>query len=131
MGFDEAFRQATGVGAAASAGDASYIWNVTGAHLAHAPGVLVLLGIAAVLFGVFPRAIGVTWAVLGFTLFTGLFGSIMDLPQWLRNLLPMEHTGQPPLDSINWPATVTLLVIAAALIAAGLAGFRRRDLETK
>lgn len=122
---------ATGTGAAVSVGDGSYIWDVTAAHLAHAPGVLVLLGIAALLFGVLPRTIGVTWVVLGYSLFVGLFGTIMDLPQWAHNLSPMEHTGQPPLDSISWSAAMILLVVAAGLAAAGLAGFRRRDLETK
>jgi ABC-2 type transport system permease protein len=121
---------ATGIGAAVSVGDGAYIWDVTVAHLAHAPGVLVLLGMAALLFGVLPRAIGVIWVVLGYSLFTGFFG-ITDHPQWLRNLSPMEHTGQPPLDSISWPAAMMLVAIAAGLAAVGLAGFRRRDLETK
>ncbi|MGH9248283.1 MAG: ABC transporter permease [Acidimicrobiales bacterium] len=122
---------ATGIGAAASVGDGAYIWDVTLAHLAHAPGVLVLLGITALLFGVLPRAIGVTWVVLGYSLFAGLFGAITDHPQWLRNLSPVEHTGQPPLDGISWAASMILLVVAAGLAAAGLAGFRRRDLESK
>jgi ABC-2 type transport system permease protein len=121
---------ATGIGAAVSVGDGAYIWDVTVAHLAHAPGVLVLLGMAALLFGVLPRAIGVIWVVLGYSLFAGFFG-ITDHPQWLRNLSPMEHTGQPPLDSISWPASMILAVIAAGLAAGGLAGFRRRDLEAK
>jgi ABC-2 type transport system permease protein len=122
---------ATGTGAAVSAGDGFYIWDVTVAHLAHAPGVLVLLGIAALLFGVLPRTIGVTWVVLGYGLFVGLFGTIMDLPQWAHNLSPIEHIGQPPLDSISWSAAMILLVVAAGLMATGLAGFRRRDLETR
>jgi ABC-2 type transport system permease protein len=121
---------ATGTGAAVSAGDGSYIWDLTMAHLAHAPGVLVLLGIAALLFGVLPRTIAVTWAVLGYSLFLGLFGTIMDLPQWAHNLSPIAHIGQPPLDSISWSAAMILLVAAAALMATGLARFRRRDLET-
>ena len=122
---------ATGTGAAVSADDGSHVWDVTAAHLAHAPGVLVLLGIAALLFGVLPRTIGATWVVLGYSLFVGLFGTIMDLPQWAHNLSPMEHIGQPPLDSISWSAAMILLVVAAGLMAAGLAWFRRRDLETK
>jgi ABC-2 type transport system permease protein len=122
---------ATGIGAAVSTGDTSYVWEVTAAHLAHAPGVLVLLGVTALLFGALPKAIGVTWVVLGFSLFTGLFGTTTDLPRWVRNLSPAEHTGHPPLDSISWPATMVLLAISAALVTAGMAGFRRRDLETK
>ncbi|NDL60342.1 ABC transporter permease [Phytoactinopolyspora sp. XMNu-373] len=120
-----------GAGAAVSVGDSAYIWDVTAAHLAHAPGVLVLLGLAALLFGVLPRVIGATWVVLGLGVFVGIFGPLMEVPQGLRNVLPTEHTGQPPLDSVSWPAMVILLVIAAGLMAAGLAAFRRRDLETK
>jgi ABC-2 type transport system permease protein len=121
----------TGVGAALSVGDSFYIWEMTAAHLAHTPGVLVLLAIAALFFGVLPKAIGATWVLLGLSIFVGLFGTLLDVPGWLRNLLPMEHTGQPPLDDVAWPAMTVLLVIAASLTAAGLATFRRRDLETK
>jgi ABC-2 type transport system permease protein len=121
----------TGVGAAISTGDAGYVGNMVAANLAHAPGLLVLLGVAALLFGVLPRAIGVTWVLLVYGMFSGVFGTLMDLPQWAHNLSPMEHAGKPPLDGIAWPAMGTLLVIAAALAAAGLVAFRRRDLETK
>lgn len=122
---------ATGAGAAMTTGDSSYAWTMTVASLAHIPGVLVLLGIAAVLFGVFPRAIGAAWAMLGYTLFAGVFGTLTDLPQWARNLVPMEHTGNPPLDDISWAAVAVLLALAAGLAAIALAGFHRRDLETK
>jgi ABC-2 type transport system permease protein len=122
---------ATGLGAAVSVGDGTHLWEVTVAHLAHAPGVLVVLGIAALLFGVLPRAIGATWVVIGSSLFVGLFGPILDLPRWAHNLLPTEHAGRPPLDDIAWPATIILLTIAAGLAAAALAGFRHRDVETK
>lgn len=122
---------ASGAGAAIATGDGAYIWTMTFAHLAHIPGVLVLLGIAALLFGVFPRAIGITWALLGYTLFAGVFGALTDLPQWARNLVPMEHTGNAPLDDISWAAVAMLLALDAGLAATGLAGFHRRDLETK
>jgi ABC-2 type transport system permease protein len=121
----------TGVGAAVSVGDGSYILDVTVAHLAHAPGVLVMLGIAALLFGLLPRAIGVTWGMIGYSLFVGVFGPLTDLPQWARDLLPMEHTGQPPLESISWQAMIIILAVAAGLVAVGVTGFGRRDLETK
>jgi ABC-2 type transport system permease protein len=121
---------ATGTGAALSVGDGSYVRDVTAAHLAHAPGVLVLLAISALLFGVLPRAIGVIWVVLGYGLFIGTFGAIADYPQWAHALSPIEHTGQPPLDSISWLALTILFVAATVLAVAGLASFRHRDLES-
>jgi ABC-2 type transport system permease protein len=122
---------ATGAGAAVAVGDGSYIPDMALAFLAHAPGVLVMLGIAALLFGVFPRAIGLAWVVVGYSMFVGLFGTTMDLPEWAFNLSPMEHVGRPPLDSVSWASAAILLGIAATLALLGLAGFRRRDLETK
>jgi ABC-2 type transport system permease protein len=121
----------TGIGAAISVGDASYVWGMTAAHLAHIPGLLVILGVAALLFGVLPRAIGATWALLGFAAFTGIFGALTDLPQWAHNLSPLEHTGRPPLDGVPPVALVILALVAAGLGMAALAIFRRRDLETK
>ncbi|HEY8474516.1 MAG TPA: hypothetical protein VIL37_18020 [Natronosporangium sp.] len=93
--------------------------------------MLVMLGIAALLFGLLPRAIGATWAVVGYSLFVGFFGTLLDLPQWALNLSPMSHIGQPPLDDVSWPVMVVLLVVAIGLSVAGLAGFRRRDLEIR
>ncbi len=122
---------AVGTGAAISVGDGAYIWDLVLAHLTYAPAVLVSLGIAALLFGVYPRAIPATWALLGFSLFAGLFGPIMDLPQWALRLVPMEHVGQPPLDTGPWLALLLLLLVAACMAAAGLVAFRRRDLDVK
>ena len=121
----------TGLGTSIAVGDGSHIGLVTAAHLAHVPGVLAVLGVAALLFGVLPKAIGVTWALPGLGLLVGMFGALLDLPQGVRNLIPMEHTGLPPLDDISWSVTLILLVISVGLVAVGLAGFRRRDLETK
>jgi ABC-2 type transport system permease protein len=122
---------ATGLGAAVSVGDSGYIGELTAAHLAHAPGVLVVLGLTALLVGVLPRAIGVGWALIGYSLFVGVFGRLTDLSEGVRSLSPMEHTGQPPLEDVSWSAVALLLTVAVALAAVGLAGFRRRDLESK
>jgi ABC-2 type transport system permease protein len=122
---------AMGVGASLATADGSYLGEMALAHLAHAPGVLVLLGIAALLFTVVPRAIGLTWILIGYTVFVGMFGEIADLPQRALELVPMQHTGHPPLDSISWGPVMLLGAIALSLMALALAGFGRRDLENK
>lgn len=122
---------ATGIGAAVSVGDGTWIWDLPVAYLTHAPSVLVLLGIASLLFGVFPRAIGVTWVAIGLSLFVGLFGTTLDLPGWIHNMSPFEHIGRPPLEGVSWSGSMVLLVLAAGLAVIGLVGFRHRDLETR
>ncbi|MFW6203745.1 MAG: ABC transporter permease [Actinomycetota bacterium] len=122
---------ALGGATAVSVGDAAYAWDVAAAHLVYAPAVLVLLGAAALLFGALPRAIGATWAVLGFALIIGFFGPIMDLPQWVHNLSPFEHIARVPLEDLTWTPPLVLTALAAGLVALGLQLFRQRDLETK
>jgi ABC-2 type transport system permease protein len=119
-----------GVAAALSVDEPAYLWEMIVAHLAHAPALLVLLGFAALLFGVAPRAVGVTWAVFGYGMFFGFFGPLMQPPQWVYNLSPFEHIARLPLEDLTWPPLLVLTAIAAGLTAAGLYGFRRRDLET-
>ncbi|WP_280354030.1 ABC transporter permease [Nocardia otitidiscaviarum] len=122
---------ALGISAAISIGDGSYLGKVIAAHLAYLPAVLVVLAVAALLFGVVPGAVGAAWALFGFAMILAFFGSIMDLPQWVMNLSPFEHTAALPLEPMTWSPLVVLTALALALIGAGGTAFRRRDLDMK
>jgi ABC-2 type transport system permease protein len=105
---------ATGLGAAMVTGEAARVWELTAAHLSYAPAVALVLAVAALLFGVAPRFIALTWVVLGYALIVGLFGPLMDLPAWAFDLSPFEH----------------LTGMAAGAVVAGLSAFRRRDVNS-
>ncbi|MFW5898832.1 MAG: ABC transporter permease, partial [Jiangellaceae bacterium] len=122
---------ALGGSAAISVGDTGVLWDLVAAHLVYLPAVLSLLGIAAVLAGILPRAVGATWAVLGFAMIVGFFGPIMDLPQWVHNLSPFEHVSRVPLEDAAWTPLLVLTVLGAVLAAMGIRLLRQRDLETK
>ncbi len=78
-----------------------------------------------------PQAVGLAWAGFGFAAFVGFFGPLMRPPQWVYNVSPFEHIGRMPLADVTAPPVLILTAIAAVLVAAGLSGFRRRDLETR
>lgn len=120
---------ATGLGAASALGDNSLIWDVTAAHLNHAPPVLVVLGVAALLFGLLPRATGAAWAVVVYGFMVGTFGALMELPDVAFDLSPFEHAARMPLEEFELAPIVVLLAVAGVLTVAGLVGFRRRDLD--
>lgn len=120
-----------GAAVAWSVGDSSYLWELTLAHLAHVPEVLLFLGLAAVLFGWLPRLLGLSWAVFAYAMFFGFFGPLLNPPHWVYNLSPVEHVGRAPLEPYAWTPALVLVAIAAVLVALGLVGFGRRDLDLK
>lgn len=120
----------SGFGAMAVTGDGSYVGDLAAAQVNLVPALWVVLALAVLAFGVLPRAIGVAWALLGFGVFVGTFGPVLDLPQAVLDLSPFEHPAEIPADDVAIVPLVILTAVAAALVAAGLVGFGRRDIDT-
>lgn len=118
---------AQGLGAAATTDDAGHVWDLTLAQLNMVPPVLVVVGVATLLFGAWPRLIGAAWAILGFAFFVSTFGELLDLPQAVRDLSPFEHSSQMPLEPFAAAPTVVLVAAAVALTGTGVALFERRE----
>ena len=119
-----------GLGAAISAGDAALTWDLTVAHLVRTPEALVFMAVAALLFGIAPRAVPLAWAVLVYAFLTAFFGQLLDLPQWLFNASPLDHIARMPLEDFELAPVLIVTAIAVAVAAFGLWAFRRRDLAT-
>jgi ABC-2 type transport system permease protein len=117
-----------GLAHAVATGDAGQVPRLLGAALIYTPAALVLGGLAVLLFGWIPRLTLAAWAALAVCLVIGWLGGVLDLPAWLTNLSPFTHVPGAPLDPITAGPLVALAATALVLTAAGLAGFRRRDL---
>ncbi|OEV27940.1 ABC transporter permease [Streptomyces nanshensis] len=120
-----------GLTGAASTGDGGLVLSLTGAALAYAPALWVTAGVAALLFGWLPKATAAAWIVPVYAFVVGYLGQILRFPGWMNNISPFGHVPQLPAAEMDWTPVAVLTAVAAALLAAGLAGFRRRDLETK
>ncbi|MGP3977188.1 ABC transporter permease [Streptomyces sp. 8N114] len=120
-----------GLAGAASAGDGDLVVQLLGAGLAYAPALWVTGGAAVLLFGWAPRATALAWAVPAYGFVVGYLGKLLDLPGWLNDLSPFGHVPQLPAAEMRWTPMLLLTLVAAALVACGVAGFRRRDLDTK
>jgi ABC-2 type transport system permease protein len=103
--------------------------TLVGAALVQAPAALALAGIAVAVFGLLPhRAVAIAWAAFALCVLMGQLGAILDLPQAVLNLSPFSHLPAAPADDVVATPLITLLVVAAALLATGMTAFRRRDL---
>jgi ABC-2 type transport system permease protein len=102
--------------------------RLTGAALVQVPAVWILAAITVALFGLLPTwSIG-GWAALVVFLTAGLLGPLFKLPQWVMDLSPFTHTPHLPGSAVDATPLVWLSCLVVALTAAGLAGWRRRDL---
>ncbi len=109
-------------------GDAGQVSRLLVAGVAYAPAAWVLVGLAAALFGLAPRALPLAWAALVGCVVVALLGDTLRLPDWSLRLSPFDHVPRMPGAELSaWPL-LALTAVALALVAAGLAGLARRDL---
>jgi ABC-2 type transport system permease protein len=118
---------ATGLGAGIGTQDVSEIPRLVGAALAQLPAVWVLGALVAALFGLAPEALKLAWVALGACFLLWFLGPLLDLPSWILDLSPYEHIPAVPAVSFDAGPLLALTAAAAALVVAGLLGFRRRD----
>jgi ABC-2 type transport system permease protein len=109
-------------------GDGGAVLRMTGGMVSYLPAVLVLSGVARLLYGVAPRAARAAWLLLLLASVVLLFGEVLKLPQWLQDVSPFEHLAFVPAESFAWAPFVALSVLAVVLSVAGQLAFARRDM---
>ncbi|CAM5710422.1 ABC-2 type transport system permease protein OS=Streptomyces albaduncus OX=68172 GN=FHS32_005116 PE=4 SV=1 [Streptomyces griseoloalbus] len=117
-------------GAGLALGHGERTGAILGACLVQVPAVWVIGGVAVLLYGVAPGAAMGAWGVAGAVLLIGWVGPALDVPRAVLDLSPFGHLPKLPGGEMTWPPVLVLTALAVALVAAGLAGLRRRDLST-
>lgn len=120
-----------GVAYAASTGDPGQVERLMVAALVHVPAAWVLVGVAALGVGLWPRAASaVAWTVFAVTAAVLLLGDSLRLPPWLTDLSPLAATPQAPFEDVSAGPLAVLLGIAALMVAVAARGLQRRDVRT-
>ncbi|MFJ2863431.1 ABC transporter permease [Kitasatospora sp. NPDC087314] len=120
-----------GLAGALSTGDGGAFPRLVGAALAFAPAQWVTVGFAAAVYGWLPRATPLAWLVPAYAFVIGYLGPLLKLPSGLERLSPFGQVPRLPAAAMDWTPLAALTLVAAALIALALAGFRRRDLDLR
>ena len=102
--------------------------RLLGAALVQLPAAWVLAGLGTALFGLAPRLAALAWAGLIACVVLLELGALFGLNQWIVDASPFAHVPKLPGTAFTATPLLWLTVVAAALAAAGLAGFRRRDI---
>ena len=100
------------------------------AGLSYFPVVGLFVGLYVLLFGLLPRTASlVTWLYFGFVTFALWIAPMLKLDQWIMNLSVMSHLAAAPAEAIKWQPLLVLSVAALGGLFAGIAAFRRRDIQ--
>ncbi len=98
------------------------------ASLAGIPAVLVVLGLAMALHSLAPRLVGIAWIPVIAGGLIEVFGDLMQLPNWARQISPFEHTPSMPAEEFTLAPFLVQAAVAAALAAVALWRIGRRDI---
>jgi ABC-2 type transport system permease protein len=122
---------ASGLSSVATGESAARIGDSFEAAAAQLPAALVYLAVLALVFGILPAwTIGLGWAFLGIGTFFGVFGGLIGLPEWVRNISPFTHSPVPIGTSTDWSGGVWMLGIAVSAGILASVAVRRRELGT-
>lgn len=119
---------AMGITAAATLHDGPMFGRLVGSAANFLPATLTVISLTAAVYAWFPRLLAVVWVYLGYALVIGMFLEV--LPDWTGWASPFHFTPNLPADDFDIVPLLVLLVIAAALYALALVGFRRRDIQS-
>ncbi|MDQ8706613.1 ABC transporter permease [Streptomyces sp. LHD-70] len=103
---------------------------ILGGCLVLVPAIWLIGAVAVLVYGLVPRAAVLGWAYAGLCLGLGWLGAAFDLPERAMDVSPFEHLPRLPGNAMEWGPFGVLLALTAVATAVGLAGLRRRDIQT-
>ncbi|APX71360.1 ABC transporter permease [Companilactobacillus allii] len=97
---------------------------------AYLSALLVVLAISGCIVGLIPRFSSFSYLYIGFALFSGYFGKLIDLPKWVAKLTPFGYIPDVPVGKIDPGTMWWQLGITFVLIVVGYIGYSCRDLKS-
>ncbi len=119
-----------GVVHAVDTGDAADVARVLAGALVQLPAVWVVVGIVVAAHGLTTRLAAAGWVALGVFLALGEIGPLLNLDHRVIDISPFAHVPRLPGAGGSLVPLVWLLVLAVALVAAGVAELTRRDVPS-
>jgi len=99
------------------------------AALSYLPVVWVMMGICTLLIGFWPRLTPLCWVVFAYSFAMVYLGRLFNLPDWTARITPFGHVPQIPVQSFAAAPLLAMTALAAALCAAGVWRFARRNIH--
>jgi len=98
------------------------------AALTQAPAVWLVTALTVTAYALRSGWAAAGWILLALFLTLGQVGELLRLPSWTIDISPFTHVPRMPVEPFALTPTATMSLLAAALLAAGAASYRTRDI---
>ena len=102
--------------------------SVLASVLVYVPAIWVVIGLATLLVGVFPKWAGFVWGYMLFAMFVIYLGNLLEFPEWLNRLSAFYHVSLLPNEEVNWLSLSLLSIVGTVLSVSGFLGYNKRDI---
>lgn len=96
--------------------------------LVYVPAIWVVLGLATLLVGAFPKGAGLVWGYVLFAILVIYLGNLLEFPEWLNRLSAFYYVPQLPNEEVSWLPLSLLSIVGITLSALGFLGYNKRDI---
>nr|WP_289038416.1 ABC transporter permease [uncultured Allobacillus sp.] len=103
--------------------------SIVGASAAYIPAMFVMIGLSALLIGLKPNVLSLTWVYLVYSFIVVYMGNLFQLDEWFSNVTPFGHVSQLPVDDFEAIPFLVLIGLAVILVVAGLKFYSKRDIQ--
>ncbi|MDO8148010.1 hypothetical protein Q6350_06155 [Isoptericola sp. b515] len=91
------------------------------------PAVVAIAALGVALFGLVPRALALVWVAIAYVAVVETLGETLRMPDAAMEVSPLRAIGALPAEDPSGTGLLVVGAVAVALLIAGLAGFRHRD----
>lgn len=91
------------------------------------PGILAAVGIVLALVALAPRWVGLVWAVVGWSVFARIFGGLVELPDWAKDLSLLGHH-LDVVGPVDWKPLAVQAAVGLGCLLLALPVYRRRGI---
>lgn len=98
------------------------------ANLVFLPALWMMLSLAILLIGLFPKMTAFIWIYFGFSFFASFIGRMPGFPAWLPKLTPFGYIPNLPADEIHCGPLIIMTITAILITEIGFAAYRKRDI---
>jgi len=109
--------------------DALSLGFVMRSAMVYVPALWVMIGLAVLLVGLWPKGTGLVWGYFGYAFFMDLLGGIGIFPSWVARTTPFGFVPQLPMDEINIIVLGIMTAVAVGFAAIGFIFYNRRDIN--